>query len=145
MKKIILIISALISFQTYSQVQISEIFAYPYDNKRNSFSPNVVGKESIDVNGSTDQTLIVVKLNRVPNVDYKAIERKLKVTALYEGKDKVDIYDTQELIITHLSETFYAPLLLQTGTTDITIKAELFEEGKLVFTKKQFLVTWSGD
>jgi|GEM_PF-6658625 len=145
MKKIVIPFIVLITLQSYSQVKISDILAYEYNNGNNTFTTNVVGKQSIDIEGSGNQTLIIVKLNRIPNVDYKYTERKLKVTAFYEGKDKVDVYDNQEQIISYISETFYVPLIIQAGTTDITIKAELYEEDKLVSTKKQFLVTWSGD
>lgn len=145
MRKTLLSFIFLIPFQFYSQVEISEIMAYEYNNFKNNFTSNVVGKESIDIEGSGSQTLVVIKLNRIPNVDYKFIERKLKIIAYYEGKDKVDVYDEQEMILPHVSDTFFVPLIIQSGTTDITIKAELFEEETIVSTKKQFLVTWSGD
>lgn len=145
MRKALILFVCLVPFQIYSQVEITEILAYEYNNFKNNFTSNVVGKESIDIEGNGIQSLIVVKLKRIPNADYKSIELKLKIVAFYEGKDKLDIYDSQEVIIPHLNGSFFVPLIIQSGTTDITIKAELFEEGTIVSSKTQFLVNWSGD
>ena len=71
------------SLQCYSQVKITEILGYEYNNQKNTFSPNVVGKESSAIDGSGQQTMVVVKLNTIPGAVYKYISRKLKVTALY--------------------------------------------------------------
>jgi hypothetical protein len=127
-------------------VVISEILGYEYNNRTNMFSKNVVGAESSAVQGSGNHTLIVVKLKRNPNVEYKYIERTLIVTALYEEKGKtVEIFERLEVKVPLVDDTFYVPLIIQRGATQTTIKADLLEEGKLVSTKKQFLLTWAGD
>lgn len=135
----------LISFQTFSQVKISEILAYGYNNSKNTFTTNVVGKESIDVDAGSNNSLVVVTLNRLPDKEYKYTSRKLKIIVKYEGEDREEIFEEQEVVIPFVGSTFYVPFITQQGTTAITIVAELYEEEKLVSTKKQFLVSWSGD
>lgn len=135
-----------ISLNLFSQVKISEILAYEYNNQKNTFTSNVVGKESNEVNGSGQQSLIVIRLNRIVGEKYKYIKRKLKITALYEEKGRIiKIYEQKELIIPLVDDTLFVPLLIQKGVTELTVKADLLEEGKVVSTKKQFLVSWSGD
>jgi len=127
-------------------VIISEILGYEYNNRTNTFSKNVVGAESSAVQGSGNHTLIVVKLKRNPNVEYKYIERRLIVTALYEENGKtVETFERLEVKVPLVDDAFYVPLIIQKGATQTTIKADLLEEGKLVSTKKQFLLTWAGD
>lgn len=133
------------SLKTFSQVKISEILAYGYNNNKNIFTKNVVGKESIDVDAYSYNTLIIIKLNRLHEKEYKYLKRKLKIIVKYVGEEREEIFEEQEVVIPFVSSTFYVPFITQQGTTDITIIAELYEEEKLVSTKKQFLVTWSGD
>lgn len=134
------------SLQSYSQVKISEILGYEYNNQKNTFSPNVVGKESSAIQGSGNQTLVVIKLNRIPGSEYKYIKRKLIITAQNVSKGKVlEVFEQRELIVPYVDETFFVPFIIQKGATGITINAELYEEGKQVSTKKQLLLTWSGD
>ena len=146
MKKLLLFFMTLCSLQSYSQVKISQILGYEFNNQKNSFSQNVVGKISSEVDGSGNQTLVVIKLNRIPGFEYKYIQRVLKITAQYEGKGKtVEIIEQKELIVPIVEETFFVPLILQKGATELTISAKLYEEGKLVSTMKQLLLTWAGD
>jgi len=129
-----------------SGVVISDILGYEYNNQTNTFSKNVVGAESSAIQGSGNHTLIVIKLKRNPSVEYKFIERTLNVIALYEEKGKtVEIFDRLEVKVPYVDETFFVPLIIQRGATQTTIKADLLEDGKLISTKKQFLLTWSGD
>ena|ERR1035437_7902926 len=146
MKKLLMLFMTIASLQAFSQVKISGILGYEYNNQKNTWSPNVVGKESSAVDGSGNQTLIVVKLNRIPGAEYKYINRKLKITAQNESQGKlVKVFEQRELIVPIVEETFFVPFIIQQGATGITIKAELYEGEKLVSTKKQFLLTWSGD
>lgn len=134
------------SFQSYSQVKITEILGYEFNNQTNTFSPNVVGKQSSDINGSGNQTMVVVKLNRIPGSEYKYIKRRLKILVQTESNGKVvEVFEPSELIIPYVDEIFFVPFLIQQGATEITIKAELYEEGILVSTKKQLLGIWSGE
>lgn len=145
-RKLLMIFVILVTLQTFSQVKISNILGYEYDNQKNTFSPNVVGKESSTINGSGNQTLVVIKLNRIPGAEYKYIKRKLKITAQYENNGKVEeIFEKIELIVPFVEETFFVPLIIQRGATLTTIKAELYEEEKLVSSKKQFLLASLGD
>jgi len=129
----------LASLQSYSQVKISQILGYEYNNQKNTFTPNVVGNKNTynDVGGN--QTMVIIKLNRIPGQEYKYIKRTLKITAQYENNGKV------ELIVPLVEETFFVPLIIQRGATETTIKAELYEEEKLVSTKKQLLLASGGD
>jgi len=136
----------MVSLQSYSQVKISQILGYEYNNQKNTFSPNVVGNKnpSNDVGGN--QTMVVIKLNRIPGQEYKYIKRTLKITAQYENNGKVEeVFEKIELIVPIVEETFFVPLIIQKGATETTIKAELYEEGKLVSTKKQLLLASGGD
>lgn len=134
------------SQQSTGGVVVSEILGYEYDNQKNTFSANVVGQESSAIEGSGQQTLIVIKLNRVPNVEYKYISRKLNVTALYEEAGKQDeIFERVELVVPHVEATLFVPLIIQRGATQTTIRAELYEDERLVSAKKQFLLAWAGD
>ncbi|HCY82130.1 MAG TPA: hypothetical protein DHV22_11265, partial [Xanthomarina gelatinilytica] len=99
----------LISFQAFSQIEISEILAYEYNNVKNTFTTNVVGKESVDVDASGNQTLIVVKLNRIADKEYKYTSRELKVIVKYEGKEREEIFEEQEVVVPFVSSTFYVP------------------------------------
>ena len=104
------------SSQGTGGVVISEILGYEYDNQKNTFSTNVVGEDSSAIQGSGQQTLIVIKLNRRPNVEYKYISRKLKVTALYEEAGKQDeIFERIELVVPLVEATFFVPLIIQRG------------------------------
>ena len=146
MKKILIILFTVFSLQSYSQVTVSEILAYEYNNQKNTFTTNVVGKESNDIDGGGNQTLVVIKLNRIPGANYKYIKRKLKITAQIENNGKVEeVFEQRELIIPYVDETFFVPILIQKGATQTTIKAELYEEEKMVSAKKQLLLTWSGE
>lgn len=146
MKKILIILFTVFSLQSYSQVTVSEILAYEYNNQKNTFTTNVVGKESNDIDGGGNQTLVVIKLNRIPGANYKYIKRKLKITAQIENNGKVEeVFEQRELIISYVDETFFVPILIQKGATQTTIKAELYEEEKMVSAKKQLLLTWSGE
>ena len=133
MKNFLFLFMTLASLQSYSQVKISQILGYEYNNQKNTFTPNVVGNKnpSNDVGGS--HTMVVIKLNRVPGQAYKYINRTLKITAQYENNGKVEeVFEKLELIVPLVEETFFVPLIIQRGATETTIKAELFEEGKLV-------------
>lgn len=145
MKYLFLFLLFVIDMPIHSQVTISEILAYEYNNEKNTFSPNVVGKESFDFDGSGNHSLIVIRLNRIPGTEYKYMERKLKVVAQYEGEGTVEVYEQKDLIVPFVDPTFYLPLIIQKGSTELTTKAELFEGEKLVSTKKQMLASWSGD
>lgn len=134
------------SLQSYSQVKISAILGYEYNNQKNIFSQNVIGKESSEIDGGGSHTMVVVKLNRIQGQEYKYINRTLKITALYENNGKVEeVFERIELKVPYVDETFFIPLIIQRGATETTIKAELYEEGKLVSTKKQLLLASSGD
>lgn len=136
----------IISFEAFAQVKVSDILGYEYNNQKNTFSSNVVGKKSYDMDGSGNQTMVIIKLDRIPGTKYKFIKRKLKITAQYEKDGKVEeVFEHIELIIPFVSDTFFVPFIIQRGATDMTIKAELYEEDKLVSTKKQFLLSWSGE
>ena len=145
MKKLLVLFMTIASLQSYSQVKISEILGYEFNNQKNTFSTNVVGKESSEINGSGNQTLVVIKLNRISGSQYKYVKRNLKITAQYESKGKVEeIFEQREIVIPYVDETFFVPLIIQKGATELTIKAELYEEGKLASTKKQLLLASSG-
>jgi len=74
------------------------------------------------------------------------MKRRLIITSYFEEDGKVaDVFEKIELEIPIVEETFFFPLIIQRGATETTIKAELYEEAKLVSTKKQLLLTWSGD
>lgn len=136
----------LASLQSYSQVKISQILAYEYNNQKNTFTPNVVGNKNTynDVGGN--QTMVVIKLNRIPGQEYKYIKRTLKITAQYENNGKLEeVYEKIEVVVPLVDETFFVPVIIQKGATETTIKAELYEEGKLVSTKKQLLLESGGD
>jgi hypothetical protein len=146
MKKLLTLLMTVVALQAYSQVKISEILGYEYNNQKNTFSPNVVGKVSSAIDGSGNQTLVVIKLNRIPGATYKYIKRTLKITAQYEANGKVgQIFEQREVIVPMVEETFFVPLIIQKGATELTIKAELYEEGKRVSSKKQLLLTGAGD
>ncbi|MGB8191751.1 MAG: hypothetical protein WCF67_07530 [Chitinophagaceae bacterium] len=146
MKKILIVVMTIVSLQSYSQVKISQILGYEYNNQKNTFSSNVVGKESALIDGSGNQTMVVVRINRIPGQEYKYIKRTLKITAQYENNGKVeDVFEKIELTVPFVEETFFVPFIIQRGATETTIKAELYEEGKLVSTKKQLLLASSGD
>lgn len=136
----------ILSLKSFSQVKISDILGYVYNNQKNTFSPNIAGKESSEIDFIDNQTLVVIKLNRILGAEYKYIERKLKITAQYENNGKVEkVIEQIELIVPYVDDTFFIPLLIQKEVAHTTIKAELYEEDKLVSTKKQLLLTWSGD
>ncbi len=146
MKKALLLLITLWSAQSYSQVKISEILGYGYNNQKNVFSQNVVGKDAASIDEGGNQTLVVVKLNRIPGSEYKYIERRLKITAQYESEGReVEVLEQIDLKVAFVDETFFVPIIIQQGATETTIKAELYEEGKLISTKKQFLLESLGD
>jgi len=145
-KKILLpLLMIVMAFQSYSQVKISAILGYEYNNQKNTFSPNVVGKVSSEIDGDGNHTMVVVKLNRIQGQEYKHINRTLKITAQYENNGKVEeVFESIELIVPYVDETFFVPLIIHRGATETTIKVELYEEGKLISTKKQLLLTSDG-
>lgn len=146
MKKIVMLFMTIVSLQSYSQVKISEILGYAYNNQKNTFSTNVVGKEASSIDDSGNQTLVVVKLNRLPGSEYKYITRKLKITAQYEDNAKVgEVVEQIEIVVPYVDETFFVPLIIQKGPIELIIKAELYEDVKLVSTKKQLLLISEGD
>ncbi|MBL0202348.1 MAG: hypothetical protein IPP81_19985 [Chitinophagaceae bacterium] len=146
MKKILILVITLVSLQSYSQVKISQILGYEYNNQKNTFTTNVVGNKNPSNDVSGNQTMVVIKLNRIPGQEYKYIKRTLKITAQYENNGKVEeVFEKIELIVPMVEETFFVPLIIQRGATETTIKAELYEEGKLVSTKKQLLLASGGD
>ena len=130
-----------------SGVVIAEILGYEYNNQTNTFSKNVVSAtDSSDIQGSGNQTLVVVKLRRVPGVEYQYVARKLSVIASYEERGKTkEVFDKVELTVPYVDEIFFVPLIIQKGATQTTIKADLYEDGTLISTKKQLLLAWAGD
>ncbi len=135
------------SQQNKGGVVIAEILGYEYDNHTNMFSKNVVSAtDSSAIQGSGNQTLVVVKLRRVPGVEYKYATRKLSVVASYEETGKTQkIFDKVELAVPIVDEIFFVPLIIQKGATQTTVRADLYEDGALISTKKQLLLAWAGD
>ena len=82
----------------------------------------------------------------MPGVEYKYVTRKLSVVASYEAMGKTkEIFDKVELAVPIVDEVFFVPLIIQKGATQTTVKADLYEDGVLISTKKQLLLTWAGD
>ena len=146
MKKLVLLALVIVSLKSYSQVKITQILGYEYNNQKNVFSQNVVGKEASSIDGGGNHSMVVIKLNRIPGQEYKYISRKLKITAQYEEDGKViEVYEQREVTVSYVDDTFYVPVIIERGAVEVTIKAELYEGGKLVSSKKQFLLSTSGD